>query len=65
MGEVPAAGVVLRPGARTTPEALTAWAENRLASHKVPRTIRIIDEVPRTPTHKVKRSALAAILADG
>ena len=64
MGEVPAAGVVLSAGSTATGEELSAWVGNHLASYKVPRTVRVIDEVPRTPTHKVRRNVLAELLKD-
>jgi long-chain acyl-CoA synthetase len=64
MGEVPAAGVVLAEGATADAEAISAWCAERVASYKVPRRIRIIDEVPRTSTMKVRRNVLAELLAD-
>jgi long-chain acyl-CoA synthetase len=62
MGEVPAAGIVLVEGASADPAAISAWAAERLASYKVPRLMRIVDEVPRTSTMKVRRNVLAELL---
>jgi long-chain acyl-CoA synthetase len=38
------------------PDALDAWARERLAGFKRPRRIDVVDELPRTPTRKLKRS---------
>jgi acyl-CoA synthetase (AMP-forming)/AMP-acid ligase II len=58
MGEVPGAAVRLRPGAGTDPDALVAWAAERLASYKAPRRIVVVDELTRTGTGKVQKSEL-------
>jgi acyl-coenzyme A synthetase/AMP-(fatty) acid ligase len=62
MGQVPAAGVVLAAGATATGEELSAWVADKLARYKVPRTVQVIEEIPRTPTHKVRRNVLAELL---
>jgi long-chain acyl-CoA synthetase len=48
-----------------TPEAVTAWAAERLAPHKRPKHVLVVDEIPHTPTGKVRRSTLAADLGVG
>jgi benzoate-CoA ligase len=53
--------VVLLPGASATPalaEALQQFVKSRLAPYKYPRTIEFVDELPRTPTGKLRRHAL-------
>lgn len=40
-------------------EDLSAWCKARLADFKVPKEVRIIDSLPRTPVDKVDRIALA------
>jgi acyl-CoA synthetase (AMP-forming)/AMP-acid ligase II len=59
LGERVAAVVVLRPGADATPESLRAFAAERLAKFKVPRTILILDAIPTGPTGKFQRTAMA------
>lgn len=39
--------------------AVAAWCRDRLAAHKVPRSIVILDEIPRTSRGKIDRLALA------
>nr|WP_306663549.1 hypothetical protein [Streptomyces sabulosicollis] len=34
---------------------LTALARRRLAANKVPRTVRLVTSLPRTPTGKLRR----------
>lgn len=57
-GESVAAVVTLRPGQTTTDTELTEFTRSRLASFKCPRTIRIIDKIPMTPTGKILRREL-------
>jgi carnitine-CoA ligase len=52
------AWIVPRPGATVDPAALLAWAGERLAAFKVPRYVRVIDELPRTGSHKVRKELL-------
>jgi fatty-acyl-CoA synthase len=47
--EVPVAYVIPRPGARLTAPEVIAHCQGRIASFKVPRHVRIVDDVPRTP----------------
>lgn len=62
LGEDVAAVVVLRPGASATPEAIRAFAAERLARFKVPRQVLLRNEIPKGPTGKVQRIGLAAHL---
>lgn len=41
---------------------VVAWAAERLAPHKRPKRVLVLDEIPHTPTGKVRRSTLAADL---
>jgi acyl-CoA synthetase (AMP-forming)/AMP-acid ligase II len=47
------------------PNAIEAAARKELASFKVPRTIRVVDGLPRTSTGKVLRRELEPLLEDG
>ena len=40
------------------PEALVAFARERLAGYKLPRSIEYVDDLPRTPSGKVLKRAL-------
>lgn len=50
--------VVLRPGAELAPEELLAFLDPRLPYFMVPRYVACMDELPKTPTAKVRKQAL-------
>ena len=58
LGEVGRAFVVRTPGDRTTAEELIAWARERMANFKVPRSVEFLDELPMTPSGKVQKHRL-------
>ena len=58
-GETVVAFVEPEEGRTPDPDALRAWCRERLAGYKVPRRIVVVDELPRNPTGKVMRRALA------
>jgi acyl-CoA synthetase (AMP-forming)/AMP-acid ligase II len=62
-GQTVAAAVVLTGSA--TQDGLRAHARKSLAAFKVPDTIHILSEIPKTPTGKVQRSRMPAHLAHG
>ncbi len=65
LGQVPAAGVVLRDGSdEFAAESLKAWLRERIAAYKVPTVVKVLDELPRTSSMKTARAALAGILVD-
>ena len=47
-----------RPGASPQPEDVIYWCADRLAYFKVPRYIEIRDELPRTPSLRVRKDVL-------
>jgi long-chain acyl-CoA synthetase len=57
-GETVKAFVVLRPGERATADEIRAFAKERLAAYKVPRSVEFRDELPKTLVGKVLRRAL-------
>ena len=63
LGENVAAVVVLRPQAEATSEQLRQFARKRLAAYKVPSLIRSVAALPKGGSGKVKRNALAELIA--
>ena len=61
LGEVPAAAVRPKPGHRVDPRDVIAFARDRLASYKAPRSVVIVDELPRGGTGKVQKDRLRAL----
>jgi long-chain acyl-CoA synthetase len=59
-GEAVKALVIARDGAAPAPDALVAFARERLAGYKLPRSIDFVAELPRTPTGKVLKRELRA-----
>ena len=64
-GEAVKALVVRRPGSDSDPDELVAFARDRLAGYKLPRSIEFVDELPRTPSGKVLKRELRARYAAG
>jgi acyl-CoA synthetase (AMP-forming)/AMP-acid ligase II len=60
MGEVPVAYVVPAPGQSVEPDAILAWARERLANYKVPRRVVPIEALPINATGKVVKDELRA-----
>ncbi|MGH3167350.1 MAG: AMP-binding enzyme, partial [Trebonia sp.] len=58
LGEVGRAYVVPRPGAAVTGDELIAFCRARLANYKVPRSVRIVDSLPRNAGGKVLKTQL-------
>jgi long-chain acyl-CoA synthetase len=57
-GETIKAVISLKPGHETTPEAIKAFARERMAAYKYPRLVEIVDELPKTTSGKIMRRAL-------
>ncbi|RXT47818.1 non-ribosomal peptide synthetase [Bradyrhizobium betae] len=63
LGENVAAAVVLRPNSEVTSDQLRQFARKRLAAYKVPSLIRSVAALPKGASGKVKRNALAELIA--
>jgi carnitine-CoA ligase len=50
--------VVLRPGATLEPGQLIDFAQDRMAAFMVPRYVEFRDALPKTPTHRIRKSEL-------
>jgi long-chain acyl-CoA synthetase len=57
-GETVKAYVSLRPGASVTPDELIAHCRERMAAYKYPRSVELLDELPKTVTGKILRREL-------
>ena len=59
LGETVGAAVVLREGATATERDILAFVADRVTAFKVPATLRILDDLPRGATGKVRRLDVA------
>jgi fatty-acyl-CoA synthase len=65
-GEVPIAFVTLRRDHHpVTPETLRAAVREHLAGFKVPKRVVVVDDLPKTPTGKIRKHELREQLASG
>lgn len=61
-GEVAVAFIELKEGAEFDELALRSWCREKIAPFKVPKTITVLTELPRNPTGKIVRRALAELV---
>jgi len=59
-GEAVKAIVVKKPGMEVTPEELIAFARERIAGYKVPKSIDFAEALPRNPSGKILKRELRA-----
>jgi acyl-CoA synthetase (AMP-forming)/AMP-acid ligase II len=64
LGEIPVAAIRVRDDATVDIDALSAFAEERLAKYKVPRSWLLVDELPRTGSDKVRRQSVRDLFLD-
>ena len=64
-GESVKAFVSLKPGSSVTPEEVIAFARGRMAAYKDPRTVEVVEELPKTTTGKILRRELRDQAAPG
>jgi long-chain acyl-CoA synthetase len=62
-GETVKAFVSVKPGSTVTPEELIAHCKERMAAYKYPRTVVLVDELPKTVTGKILRRELRGLPA--
>jgi long-chain acyl-CoA synthetase len=60
-GEEVAAFVVLKDGMKVTEEELISYCTEKLADYKCPKTIRIVEDIPKGPTGKLLKRELAKL----
>jgi HIP---CoA ligase len=58
LGEVGKAFVVARPGAAVEPDQILGFCKERMANYKVPRSVEVVDALPRNASGKVLKFAL-------
>jgi acyl-CoA synthetase (AMP-forming)/AMP-acid ligase II len=62
LGQVPVAAITVREDApEPAPEELREWLAQRLARYQLPTEIRVVAELPRTPSLKVSRPDVQAM----
>jgi long-chain acyl-CoA synthetase len=64
LGEEVVAFISLVPGTSATPQEITEFAKSRLAAHKYPREVYVLEAIPLTSVGKLDRKALRGRLAD-
>ncbi|MDY6834883.1 MAG: ATP-dependent acyl-CoA ligase [Chloroflexota bacterium] len=52
--------IQLHPGMKLEPEELMAWCESRMGYYMIPRYVEIVDELPKTETHRIEKYKLKA-----
>ena len=57
-GEAVKAMVVKKPGADPTPAEIIAWARERIAGYKTPKSVEFIEALPRNASGKILRREL-------
>lgn len=57
-GEAVYAAIVLRPGVNVTEDELISFAKSKLARFKVPKAMKFMDALPKTPVGKILRRTL-------
>jgi len=64
-GELPAAHVVLKPGASLSADELVAFLETKIARHKRPRVVEFVDALPKTAIGKIRKNVIRAPYWEG
>ncbi|MHA1536453.1 MAG: class I adenylate-forming enzyme family protein [Alphaproteobacteria bacterium] len=57
-GEVPAAHIVLKPGANAEAKEIEDFVADKIARHKRPRLVAFVDDLPKTSIGKVRKNIL-------
>ena len=57
-GEAVKAIIVAKEGTQPTPESISAWARERIAGYKCPKSVDFIEALPRNPSGKILRKDL-------
>jgi acyl-CoA synthetase (AMP-forming)/AMP-acid ligase II len=57
-GEAVKAIVVLKPGIDPNPDSIIAWARDRVAGYKTPKSVDFVETIPKNPSGKILRREL-------
>jgi acyl-CoA synthetase (AMP-forming)/AMP-acid ligase II len=63
-GEAVTAAVVVRPGAQATAAGIISFCKEKIAAFKAPKSVKFVDELPRTGSGKIYKQALRDRYAD-
>lgn len=63
LGEVPALFVVARPGMAIDKDAILKYCADQLSAYKVPQSVQVIAEIPRTGSGKIIRFKLREMIS--
>jgi len=63
-GEEVCAWVRLKSGFASDPEAITEFCRNRIASYKIPKVVRFVDQFPTTASGKVQKFVMREAMRD-
>ncbi|HVV77184.1 MAG TPA: FadD3 family acyl-CoA ligase [Mycobacteriales bacterium] len=61
LGEVGMAFVVARPGMTIDPDQVVEWCRDKMANFKAPRTVHVVDALPRNASGKVMKFELRKV----
>lgn len=61
-GEVPVAFISFKPNQKIREEEIITFCKEKLASYKVPKTIRIMDSLPKNATGKIDKARLQDLI---
>ncbi|MEQ8558460.1 MAG: long-chain-fatty-acid--CoA ligase [Henriciella sp.] len=64
-GEEVKAIVVLKEGAEANPEDIIAWTKEKIAGYKCPKSVDVVEALPRNPSGKILRKDLREPYWDG
>jgi crotonobetaine/carnitine-CoA ligase len=56
--------VRLKPGETLNPLDLVKWCESRMAYFQIPRYIALVDDLPKTPSERIRKDALSRSTED-
>jgi len=57
-GEAVKAVIVVKPDAQLTGEELIGWAREKIADYKLPKSVDMVEALPRNPSGKILRREL-------
>jgi len=65
LGEAVRAVVVLRTGAKANGDEIVGWCQHRLDGYKIPKSVEVVDQLPKTPSGKILKHVLRERFSQG